>query len=190
MTYPTSPEFSAINVDSISANIRSETRSGRMQVRSIGAQRWRFTARYNDLTRDDFAPVYAYIMATGGGLESFDIVPPVISDTSGDATGIMRVNGNHLAGDSTISVDGFTGTIKAGDFIKFASHTKVYMVTADLAGAGTLNISPALLEPTLNNDVVTYNNVPFTMRVSNDTQRFSAGAGDRYRYEVDMIEVI
>ena len=190
MTYPASPEFSAINVDSISANIRSETRSGRTQVRSIGAQRWRFTARYNDLTRDDFAPVYAFIMSTGGGFTPFEIIPPVISDTSGDATGLMAVNGSHSAGDSTISVDGFTGTIKAGDFVKFASHTKVYMVTADLTGAGVLNISPALLSSVSNDNAVTYTGVPFTMRLSNDTQKFSAGAGDRYKYEVDMIEVI
>lgn len=190
MTYPTDPEFSAVNVESRHANIRSETRSGRTQVRSIGAQRWSFTAKYNDLTRDEFAPVYAYIMATGGGVDAFEIVPPVISDSSGDISGTMLVNGNHLAGDNTISVDGFSGTIKAGDFVRFSSHTKVYMVTQDLTGAGTLNISPALISGASDGIVVDYSNVTFTMRVVNDVQKFSLSGYDRYQYEVDMLEVI
>jgi hypothetical protein len=59
MSYPTDPEFAAINVTSRHSNVVSETRSGRRQVRSIGAQRWAFTAQYNELKRTEFAPVYA-----------------------------------------------------------------------------------------------------------------------------------
>ena len=62
MSYPTSPEFSAIKVESQHSNVRTETRSGRTQVRSLGAQRWAFTAQYNDMTREEFAPVYAFVV--------------------------------------------------------------------------------------------------------------------------------
>ena len=44
-TYPTSPEFSAINFKSIHKNVSSESRSGRLQVRSIGYQRF-FCGRF------------------------------------------------------------------------------------------------------------------------------------------------
>lgn len=190
MTYPTTPEFSAVNVKSTSANISSTTRSGRMQVRSIGAQKWSFSAKYNNMTREEFAPVYAYIMTLQGQLNSFDITPPVISDTSGTATGTVRANGAHSVGDNTIAIDGLTGTIKAGDFVKFAGHSKVYMVTAERDGVGTLTIQPALLSSVGNDEQVIYNDVPFKMRLENDVQEFGLSGFDRYDFEIDMIEVI
>lgn len=189
-TYPSTPEFQAINLESRHANIMSETISGRMQVRSLGSQRWSFTAKYNPMTRTEFQPVYAFVISQQGMLGTFQIVPPVIGSTSGTATGTMLANGNALIGDSTIAVDGITGTIKAGDLVKFASHSKVYMVTADLDGAGDLTIEPALLQNVTDNSEVTYNSVPFTMRLSNDIQQYSLSANEYYEYEIDMIEVI
>ena len=59
-------------------------------------------------------------------------MPPVVSDTSGTRTGTTQSLGAHSIGDTSISVDGGSGTLKAGDFIKFASHGGVYMITADL----------------------------------------------------------
>lgn len=190
MSYPTDPEFASVEVTSRHANLRTETRSGRTQVRSLGAQRWALRGRYNDLKRSEFAPVFGFVMAQGGGTESFTIVPPVISDSSGGAIGTMQSNGAHSAGDSTISVDGFSGTIKAGDFIKFASHDKVYMVTADRANAGTMSIQPPLVSAIPDNDVVTYNGVPFTVRLENDVQEWSLSGFDRYNFELDFIEVL
>lgn len=189
-TYPSTPEFQAINLESRHANISSETISGRMQVRSLGSQRWSFTARYNPMTRAEFQPVYAFVISQQGMLGTFQIVPPVIGSTSGTATGTMLANGNALIGDSTVAVDGITGTIKAGDLVKFASHSKVYMVTTDLDGAGDLTIEPALLQNVTDNSEVTYNSVPFTMRLSNDIQQYSLSANEYYEYEIDMIEVI
>lgn len=190
MSYPTTPEFSAIKVESQHSNVRTETRSGRTQVRSLGAQRWAFTAQYNDMTREEFAPVYAFVVSTGSGVDSFDIVPPVISDAKGNVSGTVLANGSHSVGDSTISIDGITGTLKAGDFVKFANHNKVYMVTADRTGAGTLSIHPALIESVANNEAISYDGVTFKMRVANDVQQFALQEFDRYSFEVDMIEVI
>lgn len=189
-TYPSTPEFQAINVVSKHNNLMSETISGRRQIRSIGGQRWEFTARYNPMTRAEFMPVYAFVTSQQGMLGSFTIVPPVIGSTSGTASGSMLVNGNHAIGDSTIDVDGFTGTIKAGDFVKFASHSKVYMVIADRSGAGVMTIEPALVEAVSDNQAVTYNNVPFTMRLSNDVQEYSLSSNEYYTYEIDMSEVL
>lgn len=190
MSYPTDPEFAAINVTSRHANVVSETRSGRRQVRSIGAQRWAFTAQYNELKREEFAPVYAFIMTLEGQLNTFTITPPVIGSTRGTATGTMVTNGSHSLGDTTIAVEGITGDLKAGDFVKFANHDKVYMVTADRSGAGILNIQPALVSSVADNTAVNYNNVEFTMRLDNDLQEYSLGGFDRYEYEIDMVEAL
>lgn len=188
-TYPSTPEFQAIDVVSRHNNVFSETVSGRTQVRSIGGQRFAFTAKYNPMTRAEFNPVFAFVTSQQGRLDSFTIIPPVIGSTTGTATGIALTNGTHEAGVKTVAVDGFTGTIKAGDFIKFA-HSKVYMVTADRDGAGDISIEPALVDDLSNDEEMVYNNVPFTMRLNNDVQQYSLTSNEYYEYELDMIEVL
>lgn len=189
-TYPTTPEFRAINITSRHSNLVSETRSGRRQARSIGTQRWAFTAQYNPLTREEFMPVYAFVISQDGQNSTFTIQPPVISDAQGNVSGTMLVNGSHSIGDNTISIDGISGTIKAGDFVKFNGHSKVYMVTSDLTGAGTLNIIPSLTTALSDNESVAYDNVSFTMRLNNDIQEYSLNSNEYYQFEVDMIEVV
>ena len=189
-TYPTTPEFQAINLESRHANLMSESISGKIQVRAIGGQRWAFSAKYNPMTRSEFNPVYAFVISQQGMKETFTIVPPVISSTTGPATGTMLVNGDTSAGTNTVPIDGISGDIKAGDVIKFENHTKVYMVTADRSGAGDMTIEPALVNDVANNEAITYNSVPFTCRLNNDVQSYSLSSNEYYEYELDMIEVL
>ena len=189
-TYPTTPEFQAINLESRHNNVMSETVSGRMQVRTLGGQRWSFTAKYNPMTRAEFQPVFAFVMSQQGRFGTFTIVPPVIGDASGDVSGTALVNATTAAGATSVAMDGITGTIKAGDFIKFASHNKVYMVTADRAGAGSVSIEPPLVSGVTDNESITYDSVPFTMRLANDVQSYNLASNEYYEYELDMIEVL
>ena len=189
-TYPTTPEFQAINLESRHNNVMSETVSGRMQVRTLGGQRWSFTAKYNPMTRAEFQPVFAFVMSQQGRFGAFTIVPPVIGDASGDVSGTALVNATTAAGATSVAMDGITGTIKAGDFIKFASHSKVYMVTADRAGAGSVSIEPPLVSGVTDNEAITYDSVPFLMRLANDVQSYNLASNEYYEYELDMIEVL
>ncbi len=188
-TYPSTPEFQAINLKSTHNNLKSTTISGRTQVRTIGGQKWEFSAKYNPMTRAEFQPVFAFVTSQQGSLGTFSIVPPVIGSTSGTATGTALVNGATSAGATSVPVDGFTGTIKAGDFVRFG-HTKVYMVTADIDGAGDLSIEPALITAVSDDETMTYNDVAFTMRLRNDVQQFGLSRFEYYTYEVDMEEVL
>lgn len=190
MSYPADPEFSAINLQSVHKNYVTEARSGRRQVRSIGAQQWKFTAGYNNLTRNEFMPVYAFCVSQEGQLGEFSVTPPVISSSRGNPSGNMLTAGIHDIGENSVLVDGFNGTIKAGDFIKFNNHDKVYMVKSDRTQAGALLIEPRLREAVADNTLVIYNNVPFKMRLDNDVQEFELSGYDRYQFEVDLIEAI
>ena len=188
-TYPTTPEFQAVNLKSTHNNLKSTTISGRVQVRTIGGQKWEFSAKYNPMTRAEFQPVFAFVTSQQGSLGTFTIVPPVVGSTSGTATGTALVNGATGVGATSVPVDGFTGTIKAGDFIKFG-HTKVYMVTADIDGAGNISIEPALVTAVSDDKAMTYNDVAFTMRLRNDIQQYGISRFEYYTYEVDMEEVL
>ena len=81
---------------------------------------------------------------------------PQIRDTA-VTTGVMRVNGDHDAGDERIAVDGVTAALEGDRLIKFANHTGVYLI----AGTSTetqLDIFPPLTSDVTDNDIVLYDN--------------------------------
>ena len=99
-------------------------------------------------------------------------------------------------------MDGFgadsSGRLKSGDFIKFAGHTKVYMIVSEFtpsSGAATVTIEPPLISALADDEVVTYNNVPFQVHMTNDVQEFGAVGADKdgnllYEFEIDVEEAI
>jgi len=189
-TYPTSPVFTSANFRSEFFNLSSQTISGRTQVRNIGGQRFTFTAAYPPMTRTEFSPVMGFLMAQRGMAETFTIVLPEVSSSSGSVSGTISAAAAGSIGDTSIAVDGFTGTIKAGDVFKFANHVKVYMATADLTGSGTLAFQPALVAAVSDNEAITHDDVPFTVRLNNDVQEYGIATDLSYSYEVDFIEAI
>ena len=144
---------------------------------------------YPPLSRADFAPLWAFAAKQRGRYESFTFSPPVYGNSSGTATGTLLVNNvsGYAAGTSTIAADGLTGTLKAGDFIKFNGHDKVYCLTAD--GATTLAIEPPLLSSVADNEAITYNNVPFTVSFGVDSQEMAVGIEGVVDFSVSLVEV-
>ena len=189
MSYPTNPVFNAINMTSQSPTLFSETINGRQQSRKIGGQKWSFTAAYPPMTEAEFKPVWAYIVSQQGRHGTFTITPPVISSTSGTGTGYITCT-SATKGATSVYISGLTGTLKAGDFVKFAGHNKVYMLTNDKTNNGSINIEPALVENVSSSEQLIYNNVPFTVRLTNDLQSYKLGAGQFYSYEVDVVEAL
>ena len=193
-TYPTSPEFRSINFASEQKTLTSTTDSGKMFSTQVDGQRFKFSATYPPMSRSDFAPVIAFIMKQRSQKETFQISLPDIKNAKGNVSGTVLVKNAHSAGDTTITVDAMTGTLKAGDLVKFAGHNKVYMVvsdaTADGSNEATLTIEPPLRSAVSDNAVVTYDGIEFTVRLTNDLQQFQTDDLDTFRFEVDFIEAL
>ena len=192
---PTTPVFNAMNFKDESNTLISISDSGRRFARKIDNQRWKFTVGYQNLTRVEFAPILAFITKQRGAKETFTITPPKIKDALGSETTTISVNGVHAVGDSTIAIDGFNadsaGSLKAGDFLKFASHTKIYMVVADVtpsSNAATVTIEPPLIEALADDSTVTYDDVSFTVYLEGTVQTYDLGINDLYNYEFDVCE--
>jgi hypothetical protein len=195
--FPTSPISNGINITSNQTTIVSTAINGRRQARQLQNQRWSMTVSFPPMTRSSFAPIFAFITAQRGRKESFTYTPPIIDDALGTETGSLLVNGTHNVGDTAINIDGFAGNgaerLKAGDFIKFASHDKVYMVVSDVtssSNAASVTIEPPLTTALTTNSAVTYDSVPFTVALKNDVQEFQIGQDALFRYELDFIEVL
>ena len=193
-TYPTSPEFRSIRFKSEQKTKVSTTDSGKMFSTQVDGQRFRLSATYPPMSRSDFAPVLAFIMKQRSQKETFQISLPDLKNAKGNVSGSVLVKNSHSAGDTTITVDAMTGTLKAGDFVKFAGDTKVYMVVSDVTADGsneaTLTIEPPLRSAISDNASVTFDGVEFTVRLTNDLQQFTTDDLDTFRFEVDFIEAL
>ena len=189
-------KFESLGIKSIQNTIISKTVSGKKLARQIDGQRWAFTIQIITAKRSDvYGELMAFIVKQRSGKENFTIVPPEITDARGTASGTP--NGTASAGATSITLAGTgTGTLKAGDFIKFASHDKVYMVVADQSdiSTGSLTIEPPLTTAITNSDI-TYDNVAFTVHLTNDIQEFGAVGNDKdgnllYQFELDVEETL
>jgi|TARA_B100001939_G_C16899615_1_gene599283 hypothetical protein len=196
-------KFETLGIRSIQKTIISKSDSGKKLARQIDGQRFAFTARIITAKRSDvYGDLMAFIIKQRSGKENFTIIPPEIEDARGNETGSVLVNGVHAVGDTTIAMDAFAGNgdgrFKAGDFIKFASHTKVYMVVSDVtssSNAATVTIEPPLITALADDSAVTYDNVPFTVFLTSDIQEFGVVNTDNsgnllYQFEFDVEEAI
>lgn len=188
MIYPATPKTSSIKITSVQPSLVSTTQNLRRQTRTIGAQSWQFELGYPPLSRSGFAPLWAFVISQKGKYGTFTFVPEIYGNTSGTASGTLLVNllAGYAVGTTTIACDGLTGTLKAGDFIKFTGHDKVYMLTAD--ATTTLNIEPALITAVTDNMVVDYNAVAFTVSLDDKVQKMSADNRGFTTYKVKLTE--
>ena len=195
--------FSTLGIKSIQNTIISKSQSGKKLARQIDGQRFAFTAQIITGKRSDiYGELMAFIIKQRSQKENFTIIPPEIEDARGVETGTLAVNGNHTVGDTTIAIDGFAADtanrLRSGDFIKFNGHTKVYMVVADVtssSGAATVTIEPPLTTALSDDEAVAYDNIPFTVHLTNDVQEFGAVSADKdgnvlYQFELDVEEAL
>jgi len=192
--------FDAINIKSQQKTLVSTTDSGKTFRRQVDGQRWTFTVSYPLMPRSTFAPIQAFIIKQRSQKENFTITFPSYLNAQGNENTTINVNGVHAVGDTTIDIDGFhadgAGRLKAGDFIKFSGHSKVYMIMADVtssSNAATVTIEPPLRSALADDETVTYDSVPFTVYLNSDVQEFQANTSNNegkplFKYEFDVTE--
>ena len=195
-TFPTSPAFNSLSVSSVQPSFISRAISGRRQARQTHGQFFKMTATFPPMTRAQFAPIHAFVLKQRGQYESFQVVPPVVNAGLGSPAGTPLVNGADQTG-RTVVTDGWNNSIvifKAGDYLKFANHDKVYTVSADVSsngsGAATIAIEPALITSPATDSAITYTSVPFTVALTSRVQEFSTGTTGLFEFEIDLEEVI
>jgi hypothetical protein len=196
--FPTSPNFRSLNFKDNRPTLLNQTLSGKKQVRQIGSQYFSFTVQMPPLQQEKAQEVFAFLQKQKGSFEDFTIVAPLDNLGAGKAETDIQVVGAHTSGDATIALDGFTanqtGALKAGDLVKFAGHSKVYMVQnnidADGTGALTLQISPNLITTLADNEAVTVNKPSFTVYLESNEIMYSTDASGFYSISFDVREVI
>jgi hypothetical protein len=196
--WPTIIGFSSMKFTSLQPTLVSVSHSLTRQSRSRGgAQRWGIEATYPpNLLRAELAPIFAFALKQRGQWDTFTLTPPALWATArGIATGTPKIKGASQAGRNVIT-DGWTATqtgiLLEGDFLKFAGHSKIYMVVDNAnsngSGEATLVIEPALMATPEDNEDIVVTSVPFTVALASDVREFSIDDASFHEFKVSFVE--
>ena len=191
-TFPTDPGPATVALDSNQPAIVDRSVSGQRQARLTGGHLWSAVITWTKARRDMLAPIYAFANKQIGGYGTFTIVLPNYADPVGTGAG-SPVAGSASAGATTISSSGWTGAgdyLKAGDILKFSSHSKVYQSTKDVnSGSTSIDFIPPLISA-VSGGAITVNNVPFTMSLDGDIVKWKGSAPNLATISLSMTEAI
>lgn len=196
LAFPTTPTIDSIKLRSRTQAYVSVAHSFRRNVRSTGGQRWGFTVVYRKLTRDEFAPVMAYLERQRGQLRAFLFAPPLpLLTPRGTVAGSSPVVDGGAQSGEVLRVRGCaasTTVLKAGDFFRVSGHNKVYMATEDARSNSTgymqIQMSPPLQATPNDGETVQISGVAFNMAQAADVREYELTAPTLYDFEVELME--
>lgn len=188
----------------------SRTNSGRVTTRSIVGHHWSIDIAYNPMTRDEFEPIYNFLLEKRGRLKPFFVALPQHATTRTTTSGTLSVQGTITAGDSNFLVDGMdslTGGLRPGDMFNFSdsgnsNHKKIYKVvrvadsTNKLSSDSALNTSderrlyvvPPVEKDVTDNSTITYASPLVRVVQKSDVQEYSLGTNNLYQFSLSLEE--
>jgi hypothetical protein len=196
--FPTTTKPRVFNFASNRPNNTAYTLSGKRSVKQFAAQYFSFSVQMPPLQQSDFMSIYAFLTSQQGSFQTFTFEYPLENQGADKGQTDILVNGAKAIGSTSIAMDGFnnstTGVLKAGDFIKFANDTKIYMVTADAdsngSGEATISIEPPLQDAVVDNEAVTVNKPSFKVALTQDDVLYSTDAAGFFTLSFDVREVL
>ena len=97
--YVEGPGFASVKLESVQPTAVSVTNSGRVTSRTIVGHRWKIDITYNPMTREQFEPIFNFLMEKRGRLKPFEVVLPQYTATQDSASTFYRANINVEGGD-------------------------------------------------------------------------------------------
>lgn len=121
----------------------SDSLSLKHRVAKRSAQRWEVSSNLEPLSYN--ANELFALFVRKGYSETVQITIPQNFGAAAARTSVSTVpTATGSASATSVAVVDNTGIIPVGTFIRFANHSKVYMLTSTLTGAGVMSIFPEL----------------------------------------------
>lgn len=197
-TFPSIP-FNNVNLRSVNPTRISQVINGVEQRNAVGSQYYAVSASFRNLTKSQQRQLMAFIDEVRGPLTAFDLVlPDYLGDSTAGFTGTLTIDQNYAAGVTAVGVTSTATTgqtvLKAGDLIRFASHSKIYSVTEDAYeasnGVTTINLSQPLRLGVSAASTVTHQDLPISVRFTSDTNEFFVDAAEYATFSLEFREVL
>lgn len=172
----------------------------RQTASTRGAQRFRIKFDYAPMTRDEFAPIFAFLLEQKGRFAKFTVALPNqeprgdLTPTSGNQ---LTVSADVSAGANSIGINNAepntANFFKQGDMFRIAGSPKVYVVRNDVtsasSGATTLEFYPNLVQDAQASAIVYFEPV-FQVALMSDESMVAMPANRTHHFSVEFIEAI
>ena len=196
-----------INFKNNTNNVLNRTLNGKTYVTNFGNSYWSFDIKTVPITRTTWHSDFFDFYDTETTAKNTTFLLPVLNDAAGTVSGTVSVLDDSSTapeysvsvGETKIPVSGGSGTLLAGDLIKFSNHSKVYMLTEDTNLDGSsidvINITPPLVSSVAPPDgstlvTITYDNVPITVMAEDDIIEFKTDITGYYSFQQKFREVL
>ena len=207
------PGFASVSFSSQAPIQISRTNSGRVLTRSIAGHKWSIQIKYNPMTRDDFEPVFNFLLEKNGRLNPFFVKLPQQATSRNaafvSANPTITTANTGAAGAGVILQAGHNTTEatqpQPGDMFTIADsndslHTKAYRVTRVLSNAtyqsgGTrpttaqrlVYFTPHLQRAVAQGATCDYTPVIRVMQTA-DVQQYNLGTNNLFEFSLNLEE--
>ena len=208
------PGFASVQFSSEAPIQMSRTNSGRVVTRAIAGHKWTININYNPMTREQFEPVFNFLLEKNGRLNPFFVKlpqqassrnaafvsanPTITTATTGAAGSGFILQAGHNTTEATQPQPGDMFTITdTNDSL----HTKAYRVTR-VMGNGTYNsalhsqpttaqrivyFTPHLQRAVAQGATCDYTPLIRVMQVA-DVQQYNLGTNNLYEFSLSLEE--
>ncbi len=209
--------YSAVKLSSEHKIMNTRTNSGRLISRELSGHKWNINISYNPMTREEFEPVYTFILQKRGSMVPFLVSLPQYKQPKNTTFATFVASNNFSPdnagepGDTTMVIDNASydastnGTARPGDIFTIidadSNHKKAYQITRvetyDLSEAGTtapdsdqlrIHFVPALQRAVTTNATLTFDNPKFRVVLKNDIQEYSLNTENLYSFSLELEE--
>jgi len=178
----------AVELQSFQPTVKTQSFSGRSQVRTFGGQLFSMKITMPPLAEADLRKVYGFLVKQKGGFSSFTIRPHNLEQVGGTQTISEGVSVGASVGATAVTTTN-PNRFVAGDVFKFGNHDKTYMVTE--CSGSTLSFEPGLLTQVTSSDVIhSKTNYYMTVRLDGDTFSYKQGNEGFGTIEFDVVEAV
>jgi len=211
------PGFASISLTSNDKVMMNKTNTGRVITRKLAAQQWKLKVSYNPLTRDEFEPVYNFLLYYGKLRPFYVKLPQHLTARNSAIDLTIHPVGAIAAGAEAFVVDGFdtapgltTSTRpRPGDMFTFGDasdslHEKMYRVlrTETSGDASTFGSSdpgannvriytyPNILRPVTDNTPITFKDPKMRVIMDRDVTSYSLNTDNLYKFDLQLTEAL
>lgn len=197
-----SPGFMELNLSSSQSVMKSNTNSQRFETDTSLSHAWKLQITYNELTCEQFHPVYSFLMLKRAAMEPFYVSLPQYrnQDTpqkSSDTAVEYQIDYDRI---EVEDISTAPETTKPGQMFRTDQSDKLYMVTRvetpssnvyALTGSNDERIwfTPGLVTTLPANSILSFDNIRMKAVQSGDILEYELGADNLFKFSVRFEEV-
>jgi len=117
--------FASMKLSSVDSLLNSKTNSGRLETRVASFHKWELALSYHPMTREEFDPVYTFLMHMKNTMQSFFVQLPNYN-IGGSLANTLR--GDHVKGETVIDINAVWATVLPPLIFNIGNETKIYMI--------------------------------------------------------------